>query len=585
MSMIKKFIAIGTLGGFVMAAPHSIKELENIAVNFASSKIPDKTWQIGTSQQKSFLSTEANFHGNCKLIHLKPSGWVIVSTDDVARPVLAYNLKKDNTGIIPVNFKKWMEQIDNQIEWAKNNHNPTFLPQQWKTLTQSHEKFLQKEKQKREAQSTSSQSASVKGPLLQTTWDQGKYYNTKCPADTDGPDGHVWAGCVATAMTQIMKYYNWPVKGKGSHSYDSDYGTLSADFGHTRYDWKSMPDKVTSYNDAVATLLFHAGVAVNMHYSPEGSGASTSQAGEALKTYFRYGTSGNAYKENMSDEEWDSLLKRELDADRPILYRGSGSGGHAFICDGYDYSDPDNKTYHFNWGWSGYYNGYYAIGALNPANRDYSEDNMVVYGILPIGKMRAPANVSATNIKKTSIVLRWKDRTKNEKGFRIYQGETLLKEVKANVTRTKIRQLIPGTRYTLRVAAYRSNAESRRVPVRFKTKGRRPQILPIQFDQVTEGQLRTRKESSNRPGRYAEYYTFKLKENADVTIQVKTGDFYAGIFLMDGRTKDGNVLYQTHTYTKGTLSKTINLEAGTYTVEVTSYYEHAEGKFTIELTK
>jgi len=366
--MMKKIGKIALLGlssaGMVLAAPVDTDILNNVALNFASSHGVLNPTKLKVRSETVFENAEELSAENYKIINLQPTGWVIVSTDDVAKPILAYNLDSNRTQIMPENFKKWMQGISEQIEWAKNNLHESPFSEQWKTLSLPHSKYLSLHPEKRTTELRTA-SENKKGPLLQTEWDQGKYYNTMCPADSDGPDGHVWAGCVATAMVQIMKYYNWPSVGKGSHSYDSDYGTLSANFGTTHYHWKSMPvPKVTDYNDEVAKIMYHAGVAVDMQYSANGSGAYMSDADYALKNYFRYVTKGRAFRSDMTDGEWTLLLRKEIDANRPVLYAGyGGAGGHAFICDGYDFdngNDDASERFHFNWGWSGYYNGYYA---------------------------------------------------------------------------------------------------------------------------------------------------------------------------------------------------------------------------------
>jgi hypothetical protein len=177
-------------------------------------------------------------------------------------------------------------------------------------------------------------------------------------------------------MAQVMKYWNYPASGSGFHSYNTNnYGTLSADFGGTAYDWGSMPNTVSSSNEAVATLMYQCGVSVDMNYgvgSQGGSGAYvvTSQspvqhcAEYALKTYFGYPNNlQGVVRANYSEDQWVNLLKSDLDASRPIVYAGFGSGGgHCFVCDGYD----QNDFFHFNWGWSGYYDGYFSINALDP---------------------------------------------------------------------------------------------------------------------------------------------------------------------------------------------------------------------------
>ena len=200
-----------------------------------------------------------------------------------------------------------------------------------------------------------------------------------CPS---GPGGQTLTGCVATAMGQVMKYWNWPDTGVGEHSYiENEYGLLSANFGATTYDWEHMPNSLTSSSnstevEAVATLLYHCGVAVNMDYgtyAQGGSGALHEAAGNltvpcaenALRNYFKYSPAlWNIVRFDFTDDEWATLLKNEIDHLRPILYTGNDPStyvGHEFICDGYD----TTGFFHFNWGWSGDANGFFSLGNLN----------------------------------------------------------------------------------------------------------------------------------------------------------------------------------------------------------------------------
>ena len=178
-----------------------------------------------------------------------------------------------------------------------------------------------------------------------------------CPVDDLGECSHAATGCTATAMAMIMKYWNYPQFGVGSHSYESQwYGTLTANFGETEYVWADMPDIVTEENPAVATLMYHCGVSVDMGYTGTTSGAAISPA--AFFNYFRY--SHNAvldHQNNYTWTEWIALLENEIDNGRPVLYAGWEEMllmGHSFVCDGYDASD----YLHFNWGGDGYGNGY-----------------------------------------------------------------------------------------------------------------------------------------------------------------------------------------------------------------------------------
>lgn len=188
------------------------------------------------------------------------------------------------------------------------------------------------------------------GFLLSTRWGQGCFYNTQCPNDLNGPCTHTVTGCVATAMAQIMKHWNYPQFGVGSHSYDHLlYGTLFADFGATEYLWSQMPDELTEENNAVATLMSHCGVAVEMQYSASSSGGAPTP--DAFVDYFGYSLNADyAYKSNYSDQDWKNMLRYQIDNGIPVLYVGHSDiipEGHAWVLDGYDVDD----YFHFNWGW------------------------------------------------------------------------------------------------------------------------------------------------------------------------------------------------------------------------------------------
>lgn len=180
-----------------------------------------------------------------------------------------------------------------------------------------------------------------------------------------------------------MNYWNYPTMGTGTHSYvHPTYGTLSANFGATTYGWASMPDpgSASSYNTALATLLYHCGISVDMNYGPTGSGASTAQVANSLVSYFGYASSANyIVRSSYSDDAWKGILIAELDAGRPMEYRGSGTGGHAFVCDGWQATDH----FHFNWGWGGSADGYYYLDNLNPDGANFTNYQGAVIGIQP----------------------------------------------------------------------------------------------------------------------------------------------------------------------------------------------------------
>ncbi len=183
-----------------------------------------------------------------------------------------------------------------------------------------------------------------------------------CPEDPEGPGGHAYAGCVATAMSQIMYYWRYPETGQGSHGYYSDYGWLEANFSETEYDWEAMQNVSDAKNPwAIGLLQYHAGVSVDMGYGPNGSGAWGSDARNSLVNYFRYPDAHYMSRDDYNTTEWKEMIIEELDSNRPIAYYGySESAGHAFVCDGYQ-----DDFYHFNFGWGGASNGYYALNDIN----------------------------------------------------------------------------------------------------------------------------------------------------------------------------------------------------------------------------
>jgi len=301
-------------------------------------------------------------------------GFVMVAADDASIPVLGFSYE-GNAAISDVNPEAayWFNNYSRQIAEISSVRlsNQETRPLWDKILNNTMEREIMDV-----------------NPLLTTTWDQGCYYNALCPVETGAGAGscnHAWTGCVATAMSQIMKYHAFPTTGIGYHSYTHNtYGLQSANFAGTTYNWAAMPNNVSSSNTSVATLMYHAGVSVNMQYAASGSGAYSEDVPFALVNYFNYAPSAEMKAKVgypvMAD--WYALIRTDLDASRPVYYAGSStaSGGHAWVCDGYRISD--NK-FHFNWGWSGSYNGYFAIGSLNPGGNNFNDENRIIIGVTP----------------------------------------------------------------------------------------------------------------------------------------------------------------------------------------------------------
>jgi hypothetical protein len=344
-----------------------------------------------------------------------------------------------------------------------------------------------------------------------------------------------------------------------------------------------MANSLSDYNHNVAKILYHAGVAVEMDYGPQGSGAYISKADEALKTYFRFATKGIVFRNDMSEEAWEKLLKTEIDHGRPVLYAGYNySSGHAFVCDGYDFSDSSDKKFHFNWGWGGYYDGYFSLSALNPGGGSgYNRYNEVIYGIRPLFNMKAPSKLKALRITKTSVNIRWKDMTSNEDGFRIYLDGTMVAKVPANKKQYRLKNLQPGTRYRVSVSAYRGANESPRKTISFKTKGKHRQILlPIRLGESVSSNLTSHIVSSHREGSYARYYWFHLNEKMTVEFHYNSTDYHPYAYILNGKAQDGGVLWKLDFYQEG-LYYYGTLSAGDYTIEATSYDPEETGSFTL----
>ncbi|MCF8236318.1 MAG: C10 family peptidase [Bacteroidales bacterium] len=286
----------------------------------------------------------------------RDGGFVIVAAQQVIQPVIGYSF----TGDFPEeldpksNFGSLMAAYAEMMEYALENNitSSAEVMQSWAHLLTNDPARL----------NTTSRDKDVE-PLIASMWNQDYPYNIMSPEDPEGPGGHAYAGCVATAMSQVMHYWRYPLTGVGSHSYHhNNYGQLSADFGATEYDWAGMLNLI-DFNDpwAIAELQYHAGVGVEMNFSPNGSGSNMFMARDALQDYFRYADCKLKFKENYTEQEWIDLLKNQIDQEYPVNYAGySNSGGHAFVCDGYQ-----DDYFHFNFGWGGASNGYYSLSNVN----------------------------------------------------------------------------------------------------------------------------------------------------------------------------------------------------------------------------
>lgn len=299
------------------------------AYSFWGKQMPQK------AKAKSRTATTASPSDAYYVFNNDAGGFVIIAGDDAVTPVLGYT----STGSFD----------------AEN------LPDGLKDLLKSYERQIAALGDNYVANQTATRAAFTGEKLLKTA-----EWNQMAPFNKYTPNNYV-TGCVATAGAIVMKHHGYPAKGTGSHSYTLNGKTLTANFEHD-YDWASMPAKYDGTNDAdfdgVARLMADLGVAVEMQYAKSGSGAYIGNLVTALQKY--YGYSKLTYLASIDDmeaEAWNAKLRGEIDANRPILYSASdaSAGGHSFIIDGYK-----DESFSVNWGWGGYCDGFYQIGALNP---------------------------------------------------------------------------------------------------------------------------------------------------------------------------------------------------------------------------
>ena len=348
----------------LMASPVEPEQARTIALNFMVQKSPTVT----RSTECTLAYTWSNDRSSALFyVYNVGGGFVIVSADDAVKPVLGYSTTGSfDPQNIPSNCASWLQGYADEIAFVKerNLSAPDKIQQKWTELVEGRE-------------ATRSGNTRTVAPLLTTTWDQSPWYNSLCPGE--GDDQTV-TGCEATAMAQIINYYEYPAHGFGTRTYDQGtYGELFVDYDHATYRYDLMPDELdwdtpAEQVNAVATLMYHCGVAASMTYGISESSAYDLAARAAFVTQFGY-EAQLANKEN--DSVWIVMLKEELDQARPILYSGQGrfwgsNGGHAFICDGYDADD----FFHFNFGWSGSYNGYFQIGAIT--TDDYTYGSIII---------------------------------------------------------------------------------------------------------------------------------------------------------------------------------------------------------------
>lgn len=547
----------------IFADIRTIEELHTIALNVAKTIYPNKHFTIDTNQ--STCDTDNEDNTTYKVILLKPTGWVIVSKEDRLTPIIGYNLDTKYavyTIAMPSAFTAWMHDIHKNSMMTKEkiseNHS---LLSAWKDWTSSPKAFPQSSQYMHTAIG-----ATQKGPLIGKTieWGQTAPYWNLTPM-IEGR--HTYVGCVATAMSQIMAYHKWPDRGEGSYAYTHwKYGTLSANFD-TRYHWTNMTaaDK--------AKISYHLGVASQMDYGEDVS-VGWPQT-KRWKQFFKYDMSRWIQKNDVSDTTWEQRIKDNIDRGLPIYYMGrSAEGTHAFILEGYQ-TLGNTTLYYFNWGWGGEKNGWFSLGG------NFTKYQSAIFDIQPHKETPTAPSTLLANADIHSATLTWKDLSSNAEGFKVYAGDSLINILGANVTHYSITGLTSDTSYTYSISSYNEAGESTRVPLTFKTLSQTVYLHPIEAYHQVAGAWKVQRASVHREGAYAGYYTFTLQKKTSVEIQLNSEDD-SYMFLLEGKGTKGHVIAYNDDY------KSINarifkvLDAGTYTIEATTFDIETIGNFTLE---
>ena len=323
--------------------------------------------------------------------------FVIIAGDDAHRPVIGYSDQSAfDAANIPPALAYYMDGVAECLLLLRNAVATPDVAAEWASVLE-HGRLV------------SRHGGRGTGYFCQTQWNQTYPYNYCCPEDPAGSGGHAIVGCLATAMSQLMRFWAYPAQGIGSHCYyHEDYGQICADFGNTTYDWDNMPNVLNNNSSevemlATGTLCFHCGVTIDMGYGPDGSGGASGPIPGVMHTYFNYCDAIVQLRRNdFETETWKAMVREQFDMGWPMYYGGCQDGGcHAFVCDGYD----DFDMFHFNLGWGGGSDGWYLIDDApytSPADAMFNFVPAEVYNQTP----SEPTDFTAVPVSDTDLKVR-----------------------------------------------------------------------------------------------------------------------------------------------------------------------------------
>jgi hypothetical protein len=320
-------------------------------------------------------------------------GYVIVSGDDRTKEILAYS-ERGNLDLAhaPENMKWWLSYYERAI------------------LSLGEQNYVRR--------SVNRESKKDVDVLISTSWNQESPFNNDCP---EIGTGRCLTGCLATAMAQVMNFYQWPASVEEIPAYDplTDYlfGPSQKALPATIFDWNIIArnDKRDSeFKQEVAKLCRYCGQSVRMGYATNNEGGSRALDGMGpvgLVKYFGYdkGTH-NVFRGSFSDEDWEDMIYHELQCGRPVIYSGQTEAiydgkpyGHTFICDGYKEFDGVGY-YNINWGW-GVSDTWCILSILDSGRiSPFSEDQSAVIGIQPPTEENV-ANYTPLSITKLNLLM------------------------------------------------------------------------------------------------------------------------------------------------------------------------------------
>lgn len=367
--------------------------------NRVKSGVGDGPWRSNSIIKLTSAASDDAYHA----FNVNGGGFIIMSTSDRTQEVFGYSdsgaFDLDNA---PDAFKSWISGLSVAVKAADNG------AQNAKSSTCR-------------IQRVQSVTKNYIPTLVSARWNQGDPYNLQCPTYTENGEEKTCAtGCVATAMAQIMYFWKWPVAETGViPTYTTNWNSTTRTYDampSTTFKWDDMTDTYSSSSstaskNAVAELMRYVGQSIEMGYGPS-SGASSGATVKALKKY--YGYDSNLYYASSDDydyQAWQDLIYNELAAGRPVLMNGDTSdrtGGHEWICDGYD----GDGLFHMNWGWGGMSDGYFILTVMQPDHQGiggstssdgYSMGQGIVVGLQPATgeqtETKETVRISLSNIR------------------------------------------------------------------------------------------------------------------------------------------------------------------------------------------